>query len=297
MSLSRNYLVSFVAFVCFATSPAGSTPPNTSFGKLRDRLIGEGWDSTRIDAIFKDARLQFLPNLVPLNLIEREVPDIYQKFLTQAALRDGYRYLREHRPEIQNLLLGTGISAEVVVAILKIESDLGRKPGNHSTFSSLATITTLADSQQWLAQYDTSGGARLEAMARRAVRRSNWAYKELNQFLQTCDREGWDPLEVKGSWAGAFGWAQFLPSSYLRFGRDGDGDGKINPDTLTDAVASMAYFLKQAGWQSRPAAQRRALMQYNPSTAYVNCVLEYARKLKDMAGRSEVDAEDVGFTR
>jgi membrane-bound lytic murein transglycosylase B len=235
--------------------------------------------------------------LIPLNLIEREVPDVYQQFLTRAAVRDGNNYLSEHRQEIQTTLEGTGISAEVAVAILKVESDLGRKPGNHYTFSSLATITTLGDSFQWLAKYDTSRGVRLEAMERRALRRSNWAYKELNQLLRVCDREGWDPLEIKGSWAGAFGWAQFLPSSYLLFAQDGDGDGKVNPYTLPDALASMARYLKEAGWQARPAAQRRALMQYNPSSAYVNCILEYTRKLKEMSGRPDLEAEDVGFSR
>jgi membrane-bound lytic murein transglycosylase B len=264
---------------------------------LMDRLIRDGMDSTRMAAIFQDERLQFLPHLIPLNAIEREVPDVYSKFLKSSQVRDGYDYLRENRDLICSTLTGTGISPYVAVAILKIESDLGRKPGKNAIFSSLATITMMADSLQWLADYDTSGGANLEAMEKRALRRSNWAYKELRYFLEVCDREGWDPLDIKGSWAGAFGWAQFLPSSFLRSARDGDGDGKVNPFTLPDALASIACFLKDAGWRSTPKSQRRALMQYNPSTAYVDCVLEYARKLKSMEGKPSMPAEEVGFEK
>jgi membrane-bound lytic murein transglycosylase B len=285
------------AAVWFLITPAWSADPHPAFRKLAGRLICDGWDSTRITSIFQDERLQFLPKLIPLNAIEREIPDIYQQFLSGAAIKDGFQFLKANEDEIQSILQGSGISPQVAVAILKVESDLGRKPGTHSIFSSLATITLLADSLQWLADYDTSGGANLEAMERRAVRRSKWAYKELGCFLHACERENWDPFGIKGSWAGAFGWAQFLPSSHLLFARDGDGDGIINPYTLSDALASITCFLKGAGWRDRAVSQRRALMQYNPSTAYVDCIMEYTQNLRQMENQIPIEADDAGFGR
>jgi membrane-bound lytic murein transglycosylase B len=206
---------------------------------------------------------------------------------------DGRRFLEEQREEIKAALGNTGVPPEISVAMLKVESDLGRRPGDHPIFASFATITLLGDSLQWVAQYDTSNGRDLERLQQRAVRRSNWAYKELNLFLQVCERERWHPLEINGSWAGAFGWAQFLPSSYLRCARDGDGDAIIDPFSLKDAVASLAFYLQEAGWSQSRKSQKRALMQYNPSEAYADCIIEYARRLKissPPAGEKAVEA-------
>jgi len=269
----------------FAVEPA--------YQPLETRLIADGFDSTRMAGLFQDDRVRFIPALVELNLVSKEFPDFYRGFLTADQIEEGTKFLRQWQPQIEAGLAGTQVPPVMAVAILKIESDLGRRPGRYSVFNTLASITLLKDSLQWAAQFDTSGGADLERLQRRAARRSDWAYGELVQYLRLCERENWDPLEVKGSWAGAFGWAQFLPSSYLRCARDGDGDGKVDPYALQDAVASIAAYLHEAGWRSSPSSQRRALMLYNPSSAYVDCVLGYARKLKQkLSGETQGSAEE-----
>jgi membrane-bound lytic murein transglycosylase B len=268
-----------------------------AYQPLERRLAADGLDSMRLAVIFSDPRVRFVPALVELNLVSREFPDYYQGFLTANQIEDGIRFLRQWQPQIEVGLKGTQVPVETAVAILKIESDLGRRPGRHSVFNTLASITLLKDSLQWTAQFDTSGGADLERLQRRAVRRSDWAYTELAQYLKLCDRENWDPLEVAGSWAGAFGWAQFLPSSYLRCARDGDGDGKVDPYALQDAVASIGAYLHEAGWRSTPASQRRAVMLYNPSSAYVDCIFEYARKLRQKISGSNQNSSQESYNR
>ncbi len=284
---TQSKAVLFLTIICLITSHAGKAA-EPAYGQLEGRLIAEGFDSVRVSVLIQDERVRFIPALVELNLVSKEFPDFYRGFLTESQVEDGAQFLNQWRRQIEAGLRGTPVSPAVVVAILKVESDLGRKSGRYPIFNTLASITLLKDSLHWVAQFDTSGGADLERLEKRAVRRSHWAYNELVQYLKLCDRENWDPLEVKGSWAGAFGWAQFLPSSYLRCARDGDGDGRVDPYTLQDAVASIAAYLDEAGWLASAASHRRALMLYNPSSAYVDCILEYARRLSQkMGGNTE----------
>ncbi len=266
--------------ICFMVSPAICKEPDAAFQNLMQRLIRDGLDSARIQAYFEDERLEFLPDLIRLNLVQRETPDVYSKFLTRNEIQDGYRFLQIHRDEIVRASKNSTIPPEFFVAILKIESNLGRDSGKYSILSAFATIALLADSLHWVLRYDTSGGRDLDRLQKRAVRRSEWAYKELKDFLAVCEQDGWDPLNVRGSWAGAFGWAQFLPSSHLRFADDGDGDGKIDPYSLKDAVAGISRYLNAAGWGRSDSSKRNALLQYNPSSAYADCILEYARRLQ-----------------
>ena len=94
---------------------------------------------------------------------------------------------------------------------------------------------------------------------------------------------------MRGSGAGAFGFPQFLPTSYLRYGVDGDGDGRVSLYDMADAAASCARFLAQNGW--RPglslAEQRRVLWQYNRSEPYIDTILALHRQIDGSAKRSQ----------
>ena len=87
---------------------------------------------------------------------------------------------------------------------------------------------------------------------------------------------------MKGSWAGAFGICQFIPSSYVRFAVDGNGDGVIDLFDFRDAVASIANYLKAHGWENgRLEAKRQAIYAYNHCDSYVDAVLAYAKATKE----------------
>ena len=102
---------------------------------------------------------------------------------------------------------------------------------------------------------------------------------------------GRDPLSLRGSASGAIGFPQFLPTSYLRFGADGDGDGRVDLYDVDDAATSAAWFLMSHGWQGRleRGAQRRVLWHYNRSDAYIDAVLS----VKPVPGptRPRIDVE------
>ncbi len=251
-----------------------------AFEPIVTRLINDGQDSTFILQLFQDEQVKFIEKLVPLNMIPGENQEAYDGFLDRDQVEDGYYFMDTNRNELQNILQGSNIPIEVVIAILKVESNFGRRSGDVSVFAAFATIGSMNDPCYWKHLINTSDALEMKPLKKRAKKRSEWAYQELKSFIKLCEMQGWDPLKVKGSWAGAFGLAQFLPSSYLHYGRDGDGDHKINPDELQDAVASLVYYLKKARWGDSYKSQRKALLRYNPSSAYADCILEYAQKLK-----------------
>ena len=113
-------------------------------------------------------------------------------------------------------------------------------------------------------------------------RRSKWAYAELKAFLTYAYKEGFDPAEIPGSFAGAMGYAQFMPSSILAYGKDGNGDGTVDLLTHPDAMASIANYLKRHGW--RPGISRKkkekVIYHYNHSEYYVKTILKIAERLK-----------------
>jgi len=113
-----------------------------------------------------------------------------------------------------------------------------------------------------------------------AKRRAQWAYQELRQFLQIIRNEGMDPLEVKGSYAGALGMPQFLPSSYKTYSLN----SKSFEEWLTSkegAFISIANYLKSNGWKKDLPLQkkRQVIWSYNHSTPYVDTILQIARKI------------------
>src|SRR5262249_33531080 len=107
-------------------------------------------------------------------------------------------------------------------------------------------------------------------------------YPEVLGLFRLAERERIDPLSVRGSSAGAFGLPQFLPTSYLHFGVDGNGDGQVSLYDADDAIASAAHYLSANGW--RPglsyADQRRVIWSYNHSDAYIDTVLWLAGQIE-----------------
>lgn len=124
-----------------------------------------------------------------------------------------------------------GVPADVILGILGIETFYGRMNGGFRVIDALATLS-----------FDFPTGRR---------DRSAFFRSELEEFLVLCAREGVDPLQPKGSFAGAMGMAQFMPGSVNRYAVDFDDDGRIDlTASAADAIGSIAHYLAQQGWQS-----------------------------------------------
>ncbi len=159
-------------------------------------------------------------------------------FITQARIDGGKAFLAEHRAQLERVQAQTGVPAEIIVAIVGVETSFGKNTGKYNVVDALYTLAFA---------YPRSGDpARLD----RENRREAFFRGELAQLFALGKEEGIDITTLTGSYAGAMGWGQFMPSSYREFAVDGDNDGKRNLFTdLDDVFASVAnYFVKKGGW-------------------------------------------------
>lgn len=123
-----------------------------------------------------------------------------------------------------------GVPPHIVVGIVGVETFYGRITGGFRVVDALATLA-----------FDFPTGRK---------DRSPFFRDELEEFLVYCDREGADPQALKGSFAGAMGWPQFMPGSINRYALDFDGDGHVDlNNSLADIVGSVAHYLAQHGWR------------------------------------------------
>ena len=130
----------------------------------------------------------------------------------------------------------------------------------------------------------------LKVLERKVIRRSrsksDWAIKELVALSKMYGNYQGSIKDIYGSWAGAFGMSQFLPSSYVALAIDGDHDGDIDLFSLPDAAYSVANYLKENGWkQAESNRQKKAIYSYNNSSAYVEAVLKLAKN----AGNKQIE--------
>ncbi|TKJ39770.1 hypothetical protein CEE37_10865 [candidate division LCP-89 bacterium B3_LCP] len=280
------FLIHVFCYVSLSAKPHGVDP---AFESLVTKIISDGGDSLQVVTLFQDSRIHFVDRIVSKNMIPRNNPADYQGFLVDIQIEEGRRFLQTKKTELDATLKDSKIPAEIIVAILKVESNLGRRAGKIPVLAVFATISSLNNPRFWQPIADTSRTITTAKLKKRAYRRSKWAYRELTSFFEACEVNNWNPLEINGSWAGAFGWAQFLPSSYLSYARDGNGDAVIDPYNLQDAVASIACYLKKSGWGISENSMRRAIHRYNPSSAYVDCIIEYAHRLKEIPTSGKED--------
>ncbi len=147
-------------------------------------------------------------------------------FVTQPSAERGARFWREHAQTLARAEREFGVDAATIVAILGIETQYGRNGGRYPVMETLATL---------MLEYP---------------RRGSFFRRELEQYLLLTREHKFDPLALRGSYAGAIGVPQFIPSSYRRYAIDFDNDQRIDlVGSYDDAIGSVASYFKQHGWQ------------------------------------------------
>jgi membrane-bound lytic murein transglycosylase B len=289
----------FVFAILFLLPFLGSARPAAAdWSPLVDRLTADGFNRPAMEALFARPEVCFeadaMAGKIKALVRSRSTPDsladrlknlIRRDYLSRGSLTRAHSYIRENRAVLEEIDSLYGVPKEVVVSILLIETNLGQHTGNHRVFNRLASMALSNDLE---AVRPHLAGDLLtpenEAFARRRCReKSDWAYNELKALLRLSDRDGGDPLGIRGSIYGAIGQCQFMPSNVFAYGVDADLDGRIDPFAKADALHSIANYLRGYGW--RPGidrdGQHRVIFGYNQSTVYANTVLAVAGKLKD----------------
>ena len=211
-----------------ATADAGMTASDFPawLAAFADDAVARGADPALVERALADVTLEervlelaaFQPEFV------RPVWDYIASAASDRRVRDGRRKAAQHAGLLAGLAERHGVPAETLLAIWGVESGYGAQLGSFDVFAALATVAF-------------------------AGRRTEFAERELFAALAVLAETG--GRELRGSWAGAMGHVQFLPSSFLAHAVDYDGDGRrdIWADDPADALASAANYLAESGWR------------------------------------------------
>ncbi len=229
----KTYLITCLSLVLISNSSVvlGNETRQATTEKLMDELVIEhGFDEQYINSIF--AKVNYLPNLIDSISKPAEKtktwPEYRAIFITPARIAAGVIFATKHQALLNNASKETGVPVAILLGILGVETSFGRILGRYKVIDSLYTLTV--------------GYPPRSAFFRQQLINLFYLVREQNIAIET----------VKGSYAGAMGAPQFIPSSYRTFAVDGDGDGLIDLfDNWNDIIMSVANYLKVNGWHNQ----------------------------------------------
>jgi len=169
-----------------------------------------------------------------------------EKFLTDAHINNGVAFWSSNADSIRKASAAYGVDPEYIVAIIGVETYFGRNIGKTRIFDALSTLAFATE------------------------RRSRFFTSELESFLLMTREEGFEPFQPVGSWAGAMGLGQFMPSSFRSLAVDFNNDGSRNLWDPQDAIGSVAHYFSRNGWQPRQPVARPADTRAAASTIALN---------------------------
>ena len=229
----KTYLITCLSLVLISNSSAAleNATKQKITEKLMDELVIEhGFDEQYIQSIF--AKVNYLPKLIDSISKPAEKtktwPEYRAIFITPARIAAGVVFTTKHETLLKRASKETGVPISVLVGILGVETSFGRIMGRYKVIDSLYTLTV--------------GYPPRSAFFRQQLINLFYLVREQNIAIES----------VKGSYAGAMGAPQFIPSSYRTFAVDGDGDGLIDLfDNWNDIIMSVANYLKVNGWHNQ----------------------------------------------
>jgi membrane-bound lytic murein transglycosylase B len=225
-----------ISFVCLSHSANADTlqqyieSQRSEFASCLEQkaeaAVSAGVDETRVKSEF--AQLKFVPRVIELDRSQPEFvstfPDYYSKRVNEWRINKGREKYDMYRDFLHELTAEYGVPGHYIISFWGLETNYGGYKGNMSTLDSLATLAC-------------------------EPRRATFFTQELFLALKLMDRENLNKAQMQGSWAGAMGHTQFMPTAYTNYAIDGDGDGVVNLwESEKDALASAAHFLWKLGW-------------------------------------------------
>lgn len=218
----------FCLFIAAALPAAAQPSDFQSFLRdLRPDARQRGISERTLDAALSN--IDAIPRVIELDRKQPEFTLTFNEYLAKtvssARVAKGRQLYEQHRELLERVSRDFGVQPRFILALWGMETDFGRITGGFQVIPALATLA-------W------------------EGRRSTFFRKELLDALKIIDEGHITPAKMSGSWAGAMGQPQFMPSSFLRFARDYDGDGRRDIWTsLPDVFASAANYLALSGWQ------------------------------------------------
>lgn len=179
-------------------------------------------------------------------------------FIVPLRIQNGVKFWLENKAELSRAEQEYGVPAEIIVAIIGVETNYGRNMGSHRVIDALSTLA-----------FDYPP-------------RAPFFLSELENYLLLTREQGHDPLEFKGSYAGAMGFGQFMPSSYRKWAVDFNGDGFTDIwKSQADAIGSVANYFKAHGWKTGEPVTVAAHAADNLNAPTLNSIVPPTLTLED----------------
>ncbi|KAK50718.1 lytic murein transglycosylase [Bordetella bronchiseptica] len=214
-------------------APAAATPADLdAYRACLKQLRGDAIKSGVQTATYDAETASLAPDMDVLGFLDAQpefktpIWDYMAGLVDEERIEDGRQALARHADVLARAQAEYGVDPATVVAVWGVESNFGKNLGGRPLLTSLSTLSCFG-------------------------RRQSYFRGEFFATLKIIQDEHMQPERLAGSWAGAFGQTQFMPSTYLRLAVDFDGDGRRDlVDSVPDALGSTANFLRRAGWQT-----------------------------------------------
>jgi len=223
----RHTAAAVLAILAVSAAPA-SADFATCLQSLRSHASAKGVSASTFDSVMAGVQPDMKVIEAMQNQPEFKTPiwDYLGTLVDDEKVAEGRAMLRTHASTLAAAEQRFGVDRHAIVAVWGVESDFGKSGGKMPLVQALSTGACLAP------------------------RRNGFFRDEFVSTLRIIERGDLAPERLKGSWAGAFGHTQFIPSTYLRLAVDGDGDGRRDlVDSIPDALHSTANFMAKAGWR------------------------------------------------
>ncbi|MEM4261260.1 MAG: lytic murein transglycosylase, partial [Candidatus Woesearchaeota archaeon] len=246
-------------------------------------------DSLFLIKILNDNRVKFDEKYVKINITSILKKNDYSSNYNRYSISQVKSFIEANKEIFNECSKIYGIPKEVIASILWIETKNGSYLGTHNIVSVFFSASmseepefiqmnfeAFRESEEYK---DKDSSLIMDLVTARASKKANWAIEELLALEKMYKEYNINILNLNGSWAGAFGYSQFLPSSFINYSVDGDNDGVINLFSLKDAIFSIANYLKENGWKDTYESQNKAVYAYNNSKEYVQAVMTLYHKV------------------
>lgn len=325
ISVCQNYIMPLVAGVLTSVPPTAEMKTaaivekkaelrGEFFAPVYEELLNRGVDPEFVGKLAADENIAFKEDYIKMNVMNiiprpggpavgkasspsRSRSGKYSHNFTDYSVSNARAFVNENREMLQKAEDEFGVPKEAIAAIMWVETKYGKFTGRDyvpSVYMNIAMANqpefvnqSLRVARGMYGEGDTYHQVALK-VKERADKKTNWAIDELVALSKIDSSEHFDITQLRGSFAGAFGLSQFLPSSYVEWGRDGDNDGKINLFEKPDAIFSVANYLKTNGWEETNSSHIKAVYHYNNSGDYVDAVLTLKEKISGKAPRLDV---------
>ena len=232
----------------------GTHPGASAFIEQMSR--DHGFDKAELQQLFESAKhKERIIELMTSPAEAKPWKDYRPILVTEQRIQQGRVFMKEHAVALERAAAIYGVPPEIIVAIIGVETRYGRITGGFRVVDALATLA-----------FDYP-------------RRSKFFTKELREYLLLSREEQLDPLAMKGSYAGAMGYGQFMPSSFRAYAIDFDGDGRKDIwNNPVDAIGSVANYFSRHGWQ--PNGPVAVLASASGEHDYENVIVKSRKHLK-----------------